>query len=107
MGAHVSRRHLLRQDAVGDLQLPVDSPYSLPDKGAFLGGGFTSTLDFLPSPWIIWRLEYAHRASNIPYFSGSGGITGPNGVPATTPNLFQPDLRKSDDRILFNVTLRL
>ncbi len=89
------------------LQLPIDSPYSLPDKGAFLGGGFTSTLDFLPSPWIVWRLEYAHRAANIPYFSGSGGITGPNGVPATTPTLFQPDLRKSDDRILFNVTLRL
>jgi hypothetical protein len=89
------------------LQLPIDSPYSLPDKGAFLGGGFTSTLDFLPSPWIIWRLEYAHRAANIPYFSGSGGITGPNGLPSATPNLFQPDLRKSDDRILFNVTLRL
>ena len=89
------------------LQLPIDSPYSLPDKGAFLGGGFTSTLDFLPSPWIVWRLEYAHRAANIPYFSGSGGITPPAATATTSPLLFTPDLRKDDDRILFNVTLRL
>lgn len=89
------------------LQLPIDSPYALPDHGSFLGGGFTATLDFLPSPWIVWRLEVAHRAANIPYFSGHGGITGPNGTASPTPVLFTPDLRKDDDRILFNVTLRL
>jgi hypothetical protein len=43
----------------------------------------------------------AHRNANVPFFSGSQGIAG-NGVPG-----FVPDLRKSDDRIVGNVTLRL
>lgn len=87
--------------------LPVGSPYTLPVTGAFLGGGFTATLDFLPSPWIIFRAEYVHRNTNIPYLSGHGGITGPSGVAATDPSSFKPDLRKSDDRFIVNATVRL
>ena len=95
--------------------LPIGSPYTLPDsKDPFLGGGFTGTVDYLPSPWILWRLEYAHRAANVPFFSGSGGITGngPDGTAGPAKGLpgyepFTPDLRKSDDRIIANVTLRL
>jgi hypothetical protein len=91
--------------------LPVGSPYTLPDATkAFLGGGFATTLDFLPSPWLIWRLEYIHRAANVPFFSGHGGITGngPDGqVDPLTVKTFVPDLRQSDDRIVANVTLRL
>jgi hypothetical protein len=91
--------------------LPVGSPYTLRDATkAFLGGGFATTLDFLPSPWLIWRLEYIHRAANVPFFSGHGGITGngPDGqVDPLTVKTFVPDLRQSDDRIVANVTLRL
>ena len=87
--------------------LPAGSPYSLPDPSAFLGTGWTGTLDFWPSPWTVVRLEYMHRTANVPYFSGAGGITGPGGVPAKDPTTFTPDLRKSDDRVVFNVTLRL
>jgi hypothetical protein len=89
--------------------LPLGSPYTLPDKSAFLGGGLTTTLDFSPSPWIVFRGEYVHRAANIPYFSGHGGITGP-GVASPIPGAattFTPDLRKDDDRVIFNATLRL
>jgi len=92
------------------IQLPLGSPYSLPDKGAFLGGGLAATFDFLPSPWLLFRLEYAHRWSNIPYFSGPGGIAGPGGVApvdAAAAASFTPDLRKSDDRVVANATLRL
>jgi hypothetical protein len=92
------------------IQLPLGSPYSLPDKGAFLGGGIALTLDFTPSPWLLLRLEYAHRWANIPYFSGPRGITGPGGVAPADPAAaatFTPDLRKSDDRIVANATLRL
>jgi|SRR5579871_997782 len=88
-------------------KLPVGSPYMLPDQGRLIAGGVTITLDFEPSPWVLLRLEYSHRESNIPLFSGPNGITGPNGVPATDPTTFTPDLVKSDDRILFNGTLRL
>jgi hypothetical protein len=91
-------------------QLPLGSPYQLPDPGAFLGGGLTATLDFSPSPWLLLRAEYMHRWSNIPYFSGPGGITGPGGVAPATPAeaaTFTPDLRTSDDRVVLNATLRL
>ena len=73
-------------------------------SGQFLAGGVAATLDFNPSPWLLYRLEYSHRNANIPYFSGSGGISG--GTTPPTPNA-TPDLRKSDDRIVVNVTLRL
>ena len=92
------------------IQLPLGSPYALPDKGAFLGGGLALTLDFAPSPWLLLRLEYAKRWANIPYFSGPGGITGPGGVVPSDPAAaasFTPDLRKGDDRVVANATLRL
>jgi len=88
-------------------QLPTSAGVNsaLPDSGPFLGGGFAATVDFWPSPWLLCRLEYGHRAANIPYFSGPGGITAPaSGADAST---FVPDLRKSDDRLVLNVTLRL
>jgi hypothetical protein len=94
--------------------LPVGSPYLLPTQPQngmpgkpFLGGGVTVTQDFLPSPWLLMRLEYVHREANVPYFSGPGGITGPGGVPAADPATFTPDLRNRDDRITVGATLRL
>jgi hypothetical protein len=96
--------------------LPIGSPYSLPGNGAsvnpfeWLGGGFAVTADFRPSPWLLLRVEYAHRVANQPYFSGPGGITGPNGIPPVDDaarSAFSPDLRNTDDRLVANVTLRL
>ena len=92
------------------IQLPLGSPYALPDQGAFFGGGLALTLDFAPSPWLLVRLEYAKRWANIPYFSGPGGITGPGGMAPSDPaaaSSFTPDLRKGDARLVANATLRL
>ena len=92
-------------------QLPLSSPYSLStlpgSQGPFLGAGLTTTVDFSPSPWIVFRFEYAHRAASIDYFSGHGGITGPNGYAPAIASDFTPDLRRTDDRLVFNATLRL
>jgi len=91
------------------IPLPVSTGYALPDNGSFLGSGETATIDFTPSPWIIYRLEYMHRNASVPYFSGSGGITGPGGYPVSSsnPGPFTPDLERSDDRAVVNLTLRL
>jgi hypothetical protein len=83
--------------------LPLPSGSPLP-PGAFMGGGFTTTIDFTPSPWLIYRLEYSHRNASIPYFSGHGGISG--GTSPPTPGA-TPDLAKEDDRLILNATLRL
>ncbi len=86
-------------------QLPLGSPYTLPEGDkSFLGGGLATTIDYLPSPWLLWRLEYAHREANVPFFSGNNGITGAANTGAST---FSPDLLRSDNRIIANVTLRL
>lgn len=90
-------------------KFPVGSAYAWPGTDPFFAGGATATLDFWPSPWLVTRLEYSHRWANQPIFSGHNGITGPNGeLPSSTnTGLFVPDLRTTDDRIIFNVTLRL
>jgi hypothetical protein len=88
----------------------VGSAYVLQGTDPFLGIGTTATIDFWPSPWLVTRLEGSHRWANQPLFSGSGGITGPGGrLPqdAAATASFQPDLRRTDNRVILNVTLRL
>jgi hypothetical protein len=45
----------------------------------------TITLDYMPSQFITFTLEQGYRYSDVPYWSGRGGITPPggnNGVPS-------------------------
>jgi hypothetical protein len=91
-------------------RFPVGSPFAWPDTGKLAVGGATATLDYWPSPWLLTRLEYTHREANQPFFSGHGGITGPDGLPPVDPTAqaaFTPDLVRRDDRLTFNLTLRL
>ena len=88
-------------------KFPVGSTYPWPGTGKLVAGGVSATVDYWPSPWLLTRLEYAHREANQPLFSGHGGITGPDGVPPVGASDFTPDLAKSDDRLTVNVTLRL
>ena len=63
----------------------------------------SATFDYMPSQYITFRWEYDHRAANVPYFSGRGGITPPggnNGNPAVTvPGWAGPDLVKDENRL--------
>jgi hypothetical protein len=90
---------------------PIGSKYSRPFGGRpFLGTGLAATLDVLPSPWLLVRVEYMHRGANIPLFSGREGITGPNGMlpkDDAAAASFTPDLRRVDDRAMLALILRL
>jgi hypothetical protein len=70
----------------------------------------SATFDYMPKQFITWRVEYNHRASNVPYFSGQGGITPPGGnvFPAGSfvPG-FAPDLRKQENRIILAILVKL
>jgi hypothetical protein len=33
----------------------------------------------MPKDWITWWVEATYRHSDVPYFSGSGGVTPPDG----------------------------
>lgn len=90
---------------------PLGSRYARPNDGApFFGTGLAATLDVLPSPWLLVRVEYMHRLSSVPLFSGPGGITGPGGAlpkDAAAAASFTPDLRRTDDRAVLALILRL
>lgn len=74
----------------------------------------SGTFDWMPSQYITFRWEYNHRAANVPYFSGSGGVTPPGGnqggagslvclsgfttCDGSPANTWLPDLRKTENR---------
>ena len=61
----------------------------------------------MPSQYITFRWEIDHRAANVPYFSGRGGITPPGGntgAPGSIVTLpsgatWFPDLRRAENRL--------
>jgi hypothetical protein len=70
----------------------------------------SATFDYMPKQFITWRLEYNHRASNVPYFSGPGGITPPGGNVSPLGSFvpgFAPDLRKHENRIIIAILVKM
>jgi hypothetical protein len=69
-----------------------------------------TTVDFMPSQFITFRAEYVHRAANVPYFTGPGGITPPGGntgPPGSLVDGWAPDLRKTESRVTFALLVKL
>ncbi len=74
----------------------------------------SGTFDYMPSQFVTFRWEFNHRASNVPYFSGAGGITppggntGPLGSDVFLPGgaLWTPDLRKYENRATFAILVK-
>jgi hypothetical protein len=79
------------------------------------------TADYMPNPFVTFRLEFNHRAASIPYFAGSGGMTPcVNGIcsnngapgswpdPTTTPGLNNPhpDLSYDENRLTLAMMMR-
>jgi putative OmpL-like beta-barrel porin-2 len=68
------------------------------------------TFDYMPSQFVTFRFEGNHRAANVPYFSGAGGITPPGGNVAPLGSAvpgFAPDLRKSENRVTVAILVKL
>src|ERR1700676_4840181 len=92
------------------------TPYFTENPGdPYKAWDVSGTFDWMPSQYITFRWEYNHRAANVPYFSGSGGVTPPggnNGAPGSfvcltgftvcngsPANTWFPDLRKTENRL--------
>jgi len=102
----------------------INSPYFTENPGdPFKAWDASGTFDYMPRQWLTFRFEGDFRHANVPYWSGSGGITPPaagglfpgtnNGYPteyacmngspsvtvggcATQGGLWSPDLRKRE-----------
>lgn len=48
-------------------------------------------LQYMPDDWITWWTEATYRHSNVPYWSGPGGVTPPNGATGTFSNNGAPE----------------
>ena len=83
-------------------------PFSANPGDPFKGWDCSTNFDWMPNQGFLFRIEYVHRHTNVPYFAGPGGVTSPNGYTTTPlPPDWRPDLVKSEDRIIFALLFRL
>jgi hypothetical protein len=56
------------------------TPYFTENPGdKFKAWDVSTTFDYMPQQFVTFRFEFDHRAANVPYFSGPGGVTPPGG----------------------------
>jgi hypothetical protein len=86
------------------------TPYFTANPGdPFTAWDTQVTFDYMPSPFVTFRSELNHRAANVPYFSGRGGVTPPGGntgAPGSLVPGWEPDLRKSENRVTFAMLVK-
>lgn len=79
------------------------TPYFTENPGdPFKAWDLSETFDYMPSQFITFRWEFDHRAANVPYFAGPGGVTplgGNQGAPGSFVPGFAPDLRNHENRL--------
>jgi Putative beta-barrel porin-2, OmpL-like. bbp2 len=80
------------------------TPYFTESPGnPFKAWDASATFDYMPSQYIIFRMEYDHRHANVPYFSGPGGVTPPGGntgLPGSMVTGWYPSLVQTQNTLL-------
>ena len=96
-------RYLVLLPPINGATATSGTPYFTENPGdKYKAWDTSTTFDYMPSQYITWRIEYNHRAADVPYFSGPGGVTPPGGntgAPGSLVPGWAPDLVKSENRI--------
>jgi Putative beta-barrel porin-2, OmpL-like. bbp2 len=97
-------RYLVLLPPINGATAASGTPYFTENPGdPYKAYDASATLDYMPSQYITFRWEFNHRGANVPYFSGSGGVTPPGGNTIGCPGClvtgFVPDLRKRENRL--------
>jgi hypothetical protein len=96
-------RYLVLLPPINGATAASGTPYFTENPGdKYKAWDTSATIDYMPSQYITWRLEYNHRVADVPYFSGPGGVTPPGGntgAPGSVVPGWAPDLRNSENRI--------
>jgi hypothetical protein len=103
-------RYLVLLPPINGATAASGTPYFTENPGdPFKAWDASATFDYMPKQYITFRWEFDHRAANVPYFSGPGGITPtcPSaplvenicGTPGSLVPGFTPDLKKIENRI--------
>jgi hypothetical protein len=104
-------RYLVLMPPINGATAFSGTPYFTYNPGdQFKAWDTQTTFDFMPSQFITFRAEYNYRHSNVPYFSGEGGVTPPGGntgAPGSFVEGWAPDLRNSEKRVTFALLVKL
>src|SRR5713226_4087022 len=109
-------RYLVLLPPINGATAASGTPYFTENPGdPYKAWDVSGTFDWMPSQYITFRWEYNHRAANVPYFSGSGGVTPPGGntgkpsslvclsgfttCDGSPANTWLPDLRRTENRL--------
>jgi hypothetical protein len=104
-------RYLVLLPPINGATAASGTPYFTENPGdQFKAWDASATFDYMPSQYITFRWEFNHRAANVPYFSGPGGVTPTScptspivenicGSPGSFVPGFTPDLKKIENRI--------
>ncbi len=116
-------RYLVLLPPINGATASSGTPYFTENPGdPYKAWDISGTFDWMPSQYITFRWEYNHRAANVPYFSGSGGVTPPGGNTGTPgglvclsgfatcngspTNTWFPDLRKTENRATIAILVK-
>lgn len=104
-------RYLVLIPPINDATAFSGTPYFTASPGDPYRAWDTSiTLDYMPYDFTTFRAEFNHRAANVPYFTGPGGLTPPGGntgAPGSFVPGFAPDLVKSENRFTLGLLVKL
>ena len=104
-------RYLVLTPPIDGATAFAQSPYFPQTPGlTFNAWDTTETFDYMPSQFVTFRAEYTHRAANVPYFAGPGGVTPPTGNDGNPTKMitdWAPDLQKTEDRVMFAAFVRI
>jgi hypothetical protein len=103
-------RYLVLLPPINGATATTGTPYFTENPGdPFKAWDISGTYDYMPSQYITFRWEFNHRHSNVPYWSGPGGVTPPggnNGNPGAIVPGWLPDLRKTEDRATMAILVK-
>jgi len=74
----------------------------------FEGWDISTNIQFMPNEFMTFGIEFVSRHTSVPYFSGHGGVTSPNGwnAPVGNSTAYIADLVKDENRIIFSTIFR-
>jgi hypothetical protein len=111
-------RYLVLLPPINGATAASGTPYFTENPGdPFKAWDMSGTFDWMPSQYITFRSEFDHRAANVPYFTGPGGITPTScptapivenicGSPGAFVPGFTPDLKKIENRINLSILVK-
>ncbi len=103
-------RYLVLMPPVNGATAFSGSPYFTYNPGDRYGAWDMQVVaDYMPREFVTFRLEYNHRAANVPYFTGPGGVTPPGGNQGAQGSEVQgwvPDLVKVENRLTAALMVR-